>query len=430
MTAPDDQLLRAPVIGNVPRVIVSQLGARQHYEVAMLCHSSNALVRLHTDAANVIPAAVRKAIPISGLGAMRRLLGRTIDLPQSKLQTYPMAAAYWHLRLRAAKADRKAAYDLYLRQGQAFAQNVARSLAKEDFTTFFGFSSACLETLEEAKALGRLAVVDEIAPTHLEDDIIATEHSRFQGWEPSFARTPESFLRRIEAEWAAADRILVNSQWSCDALKASGAEGRKIHVVPIGYSPPRLSAAPKQRAPGEPLRVLWLGTLNLRKGIPYALEAARMLEGAPVQFTFAGPIAIDLERAAPLPRNSKFVGQVPRANTEQLWQDHHVFLLPTLSDGFAITQIEAMAHGLPVIVTPCCGLVVSDGVDGRVIPARDADAIAKALKAFLDTEMDLTATSNAALRTAARFSPKAVWPRLRAVLTPPVASAERNVGST
>jgi glycosyltransferase involved in cell wall biosynthesis len=56
-----------------------------------------------------------------------------------------------------------------------------------------------------------------------------------------------------------------------------------------------------------------------------------------------------------------------------------VFVLPTLSDGFAITQLEAMAHGLPVIATPNCGNVVTDGQDGLIVPARHPQAIAEAI---------------------------------------------------
>ena len=56
-----------------------------------------------------------------------------------------------------------------------------------------------------------------------------------------------------------------------------------------------------------------------------------------------------------------------------------MFVLPTLSDGFAITQLEAMAHGLPVVATPNCGRVVTDGEDGLIVPPADADALASAI---------------------------------------------------
>ena len=81
-----------------------------------------------------------------------------------------------------------------------------------------------------------------------------------------------------------------------------------------------------------------------------------------------------------------------------------IFVLPTLSDGFAITQLEAMAHGLPVICTPCCGEVVCDGVDGFVVPARDAAALARAFQQYLSRPDLLSTHSVAAFRKADQFT--------------------------
>lgn len=60
-----------------------------------------------------------------------------------------------------------------------------------------------------------------------------------------------------------------------------------------------------------------------------------------------------------------------------------VFVLPTLSDGFAITQLEALAHGLPVITTPNCGRVVEDGKTGFIVPPRDSQKLAEAILRFV-----------------------------------------------
>jgi glycosyltransferase involved in cell wall biosynthesis len=322
------------------------------------------------------------------------------------------------LRLSFAGRDQDQVYKIFAKQGKSFSQAVARALAKEQFSTYFGFSGASLEALEFTKEKGRLAVLDEIAPTHLEDSIVLAEQRRFPRWEPKSSITPDSYLRRIEAEWAMADRIVVNSVWSRDAIVAHGADRKKIQVVPISYESPNPVPEVKSLSQGETLRVLWLGTLNLRKGLPYALEAARMLEDAPVQFTFAGPSVIDLSRALPLPRNAVFLGQVPRAEVGRIWEKHHVFLLPTLSDGFAITQIEAMAHALPVIATENCGSVVESNRSGLIVPPRDPIAIADAIRVFIDGRLDLAQASAAALVRAKEFNPDALWPSLRKVLTP------------
>jgi glycosyltransferase involved in cell wall biosynthesis len=80
-----------------------------------------------------------------------------------------------------------------------------------------------------------------------------------------------------------------------------------------------------------------------------------------------------------------------------------VFVLPTISDGFALTQLEAMAHGLPVITTPNCGRVVTDGVDGFLIPPRDPAALARAIHVLAEDPERLQAMREAARQALARF---------------------------
>lgn len=397
-------------------VVVAQLGARQHYRIPRLCHAHDALVRLHTDFWQPIPPAFAPIIANLPVRAARRLAARKmLDLPNNLVATHSLPAAYWRLRGNMAR-DRASQYEVHRRWGEGFARRVAATLAGEDFTAFFGFSSASLEALVEARRLGALAVLDEIAPTHLEDRIMAEEQARFPGWEPTGAPTPRLFLERLQAEWEAANRIMVNSAWTRSALVSEGVPSDKIHVVPIIYEADPAHAAVKTRRMGEPLRVLWLGTLCLRKGLPYAIEAARCLQGAPVTFTFAGPAQVDLS-AIDWPDNVTYVGQVPRVEVPALWRSHHLFILPTVSDGFAITQIEAAAHGLPLIVTPNCGDVVEDGRSGLLVPPRDAGALADAIRRFLDGEMELEGTSLAIIKRAKAFSSDVVWPQLKTVLT-------------
>ena len=398
------------------RVVIAQLGARQHYEIPRLCHVHGVLARLHTDFWKPLPAVLKPVITCLSRGAARRLAGRAApDLPEDLVSSHSMRAAYWRLRGELAR-NRASQYEVHCRWGEEFAQRVATSLARENFTTFFGFSSASLEALEEARRLGALAVLDEIAPTHLEDRIMAEEQARFPGWEPASSPTPKPFLERLHAEWAAADRIMVNSSWSRSALMEEGVPAEKICVVPISYKADPTRTTVKRRKKGEPLHVLWLGTLCLRKGLPYAIEAARRLLGAPVRFTFAGPAAVDLS-AIDWPENTTFIGQVPRTEVSSVWRTHHLFILPTLSDGFAITQLEAAAHGLPVIVTSNCGDIVEDGRSGLLVPPRDPGALADAVLRFLDGEIKLEEASLAAADRAKAFSPDAIWPLLRAVLT-------------
>lgn len=399
-----------------PMVVVAQIGARQHYEIPKMCHTSGSLAQLHTDFWANLPMNVAAHIEHSGSAVLRRFLGRaTPGIPPHLVRSYPAAAAWWWWRLRRARG-RQALYSLHEQWGKSFAKLVACKLDNVDHTTFFGFSSASLEAMVHERRAGRLAVLDEIAPTHLEEKIMAEERRRFPGWEISEESIPRSFLARLEEEWDIAHRIVVNSEWSKQALVSEGVVPAKIFVVPISYTCPA-DRNPRTAPTKRPLKILWLGTLCLRKGFPYALEAARKLEKHPVNFTFAGPSDIDL-RQIKWPGNANYIGQVPRISVRGIWESHDLFLLPTLSDGFAITQIEAMAHGLPVITTDRCGDVVEDGLSGIKIQAGSTEAIVEAVLRFLDGEIELAAASVSALKRSEKFSPSEAWNILAPVLTP------------
>ena len=128
---------------------------------------------------------------------------------------------------------------------------------------------------------------------------------------------------------------------------------------------------------------LVLGSIDLRKGVAPMFEAIRLLRGEAVEFWFVGPsrVAIpDDMRSCP---NVRWVGAVPRSETGRYYRDADVFLFPTFSDGFGLTQLEAQAWKLPIIATKYCGEVVKDGVNGIVLAEPTGMAIATAVRRCL-----------------------------------------------
>ena len=189
----------------------------------------------------------------------------------------------------------------------------------------------------------------------------------------------------------------------------------KIHVVPLCYEAPS-NAIQKSFHKNRSLNVLWLGTLNIRKGVLYALKAAELLIRYPVEFTFAGPSNLNF-RILKMPSNCRYIGHIPRIGASKLLKHHDIFIFPTLSDGFGITQIEAIAHGLPVISTRCCGEVVEHGRSGFIVPPRSPSAIADSIVKIIDGECDLSELSANAIERSKYFSYDKLWERLRPVLS-------------
>ena len=300
-------------------------------------------------------------------------------------------------------------YRYHLAVGERFAQRVRDALrtssSLNEPTGFFGFSTGSLETLEWLADRPCQTVIDQISPGRIEHEIVLEESERWPGWATTLPVIYPPFYERLQREWELADRVVVNSEWSKRALQEQNVPGSKICVVPLAYTPP-CTEPPNTSipAPATPLRVLWLGTVNLRKGIPYLLQAAKMLMNRPIEIRIVGPTQISEWVLQDAPSNVTFVGRVERDQVPNEYQSADLFVLPTISDGFAITQLEAMAHGLPVITTPNCGRVVHDTSDGFIIPPRDADALAEAIAVFDEDRSRIAEMSSSAYRTSHSYT--------------------------
>jgi glycosyltransferase involved in cell wall biosynthesis len=105
-----------------------------------------------------------------------------------------------------------------------------------------------------------------------------------------------------------------------------------------------------------------------------------MLRDEPVEFWMVGPVEVASASAIAGANRVKWLGPVTRNQATEFYRDADVFILPTLSDGFALTQLEAQAHGLPIIASEFCGKVVENGVNGMILEEPAATCIAHAVR--------------------------------------------------
>jgi glycosyltransferase involved in cell wall biosynthesis len=123
------------------------------------------------------------------------------------------------------------------------------------------------------------------------------------------------------------------------------------------------------------------------------LEAVKLLSGEPVEFWFVGPIQVRVPQELKLHPQVRWFGVAPRVTVESYYRDADVFILPTLSDGFGLTQLEAQAWKLPVIASRYCGDVVRNGINGVILEEVSARAIAEVIRGFLRSPERLSAMS-------------------------------------
>jgi len=223
-------------------------------------------------------------------------------------------------------------------------------------------------------------VLGQIDPGIEEDRIVAKADPA--GDSPK----PEAYWASWRGELDLADVIVVNSEWSRAGLEKEGVSRDKIAVIPLAHEPGAdRASSPQRKLPGRfsgerPLRVLFLGQIIPRKGVRPLLDAIRSLEGEPVEFHFVGRSAPEYESELRTRANIVWHGAVPRGETRRHYETADVFMFPTLSDGFGLTQLEALSAGLPVIASRSCGEVVRDGENGLILEEVSSRLIADVLR--------------------------------------------------
>jgi colanic acid/amylovoran biosynthesis glycosyltransferase len=199
-----------------------------------------------------------------------------------------------------------------------------------------------------------------------------------------------------------------------------GLDPAKVWLIRSAVDPEFFSPPSTGREQTGTLRVVSIGLLRWLKGWEYGLEAiARALErGVPARLDLFGgdpdpAVGEDgeterlLHTIADLALDGRvrLRGNVPSEDVRDALRRADVLLHPSLSEGIPTVILEAMACGVPVVATDCGGVreAVRDGIDGFVVPPRDADALANALLT-LWTEPGLRASMGAAARERVRSS--------------------------
>ena len=355
--------------------IVAQLGAREHYAVPRAFHISRQLEVVYTDIWMNRQNWLSRLSP-----SLRSLHDRYhAGIPPQKIKSFNRSFLSRHLLQKANLLKFPSFFDKDIYYGSLFAKKVRDDITTIDLHpekhSFFGFSSASLETLQYLKEKEIPTLVDQIDPGRVELEIVLAEARKWEGWDLYELQPHECYFDRLQSEWGLATNVLVNSEWSRQALIQQGVDADKIIMVPLAFEP-SLQSTVSDRKPLKEFTVLFLGAVILRKGIQYLIEAARLLKDFPVKFIVAGPIGITEEALARVPSNMTFTGKVNRSRVPEYYTGADIFVLPTLSDGFALTQLEAMSYGLPVIATHNCGAVVQEGINGFVIPPADPTTLA------------------------------------------------------
>ena len=366
--------------------VCCQLGAREHYAIP------RALFRIGMLEALVTDAWVRPSSLLTKIRGRESKLSDRFNKELSDAQVKEFNSSLILFETLASARGLKG-WTKIVARNRWFQRKVVSFLRSQLSTINYqpillSYSYTALEPFRYAKAHEWKRLLVQIDPGPVEEDIVRAEHEIHPEFISDWRPAPVEYWQNWRQEFELADKILVNSDWTRAALERSGANRQKLAVIPLAYEPPANNSPATHEYPdrfthGRPLRVLFLGQVNLRKGVARLLEAAQALRNEPVEFWMVGPRQCRPPEQLRRLKNVRWFGRVAHAKAARYYLDADIFILPTLSDGFALTQLEAQAHGLPVIASRRCGEVVRDGINGIVLEEPTPDAIVVALQLCL-----------------------------------------------
>jgi glycosyltransferase involved in cell wall biosynthesis len=243
------------------------------------------------------------------------------------------------------------------------------------------FTQVALETLRWAAREGIPTVLDN-PNGHIRNfqQVCERESQRLCG--STFRGHPVAgMVDRVEEEYQLADYIRVYSDWGKASMMQFGVPERKIQIVRQTLNLSRFRPAATRPPAGGPLRVCYVGSLDLRKGFVYLLRAIRAIGPQHVVLRIAGATG-DRDCARLFERESAGLRiELAPGDSLPVYQQAELFVVPTLEDGLPFVLVEGLACGLPVIVTTEAGAAecVRPGETGWVVPAGQSEPIAAAL---------------------------------------------------
>ncbi len=287
-----------------------------------------------------------------------------------------------------------------------FDSGVARQLGELNVDCIYAYEGGALQTFRQAKQFGMRTVYDLTSGYwYRERELLLEEEAHNPDLASVLPKLGDSIKHLLEKdeEMALADFVIVASHHVRRTLAGVIPEDR-ILVVPYGAPPIR--SRPERHAEGrQPLRVLFAGSLHQRKGIGYLLKAVEML-GTDVDLTLIGQRFAANHVVDSACERWHWFESIPHDQVLEVMMRSDVLVLPSISEAFGLVVTEALACGLPVIVTPNVGSsdLIRDGREGFVVPICSADAIADRLAVLNQDRALLARMSHDAQLTAAAQS--------------------------
>jgi glycosyltransferase involved in cell wall biosynthesis len=274
-----------------------------------------------------------------------------------------------------------------------FDRAVAARLHAHRPAELVGFSTAALRSMRAARDHGARRITLEAPNSHL--DHVWRRHREAQRAHPIERSWLGDALREVgRREYAVADRITVASEYTWRSFVDAGIPEHRLQRRRL-HAHPRFTPAPMRQKDGR-FRIVYVGALTVAKGTALLLDAFAKLAEPDAELVLVGGWTTRAMRRhveAAMARDLR-VRLAPGDPLPHL-RAATVLVHPSYEDGFALAPVEALACGVPVVVSADTGMaeLVSEGVNGYVVPTGDVDAVVERLRALAAAPLQVVTAS-------------------------------------
>jgi glycosyltransferase involved in cell wall biosynthesis len=311
------------------------------------------------------------------------LFRRCHDLPSGgRVLRYP----WWEVARVAADRMQLGAVakdKLWERGSAGYDRWVARKLYP-GINAVIGYEHSCLHTFRRAHELGIRTIYNMNAPhpavaEQLINESMPPELATETPDARYFKRLFRSRLAHKDREFASADYVIANSQFTAESLRSRGFPTERIDIVPLGA--PEATPFLRPTLAGDKMVFLYAGRVAVHKGGHLLLKAWDLARPHNCELWFAGGWDLPVPPASMRTPGVRVLGNLTREELYACYRKADLLLFPTLCDGFGMVVTEALAHGLPVLTTFAAGAadLIREGENGLVIPPGDVTALRNAI---------------------------------------------------
>lgn len=249
---------------------------------------------------------------------------------------------------------------------------------------FHGLMGVSVESLKRAKRTGAVTLIDNptLHPAAFRREVLADQRDAAVRAADAEPVMPLSAIRICEQQYEACDRIVAYSAAAARSFEAH-AYGKKTVVVEPGVDHRMFTPDPAARRGGT-FRVCYVGRIEAAKGVHHLVEAWRRWGPADGELVLAGRVLPEMAglQTAGATARVELAGILPPEGVVRLLQSCDLFVFPSVNEGLPLAVLEAMSCGLPVVACRDTGAedCVISGQEGLLVPGRDADALADAMR--------------------------------------------------